>query len=95
MDTVDKKYFSDVLGMIQKQLETLVNDQQKTCDELKDVSKEVVALTTSFKNHLDHAKQKENQVLANKINKPQWVVAGGTAIMMIIAVATLMYTIHV
>lgn len=74
MDTIDKEYFTNILGIIQKQFEKIENHQEKTCDELGDLSEKVVALTTRFDDHKEDSQNKENKLFAKKINKPQWIV---------------------
>ena len=67
MDSADKTFFSNMFTKIE-------NHQIKTCDELKEVDKKVVALQTSFSNHIEYSQRDEDKEIAKKMNKPQWVL---------------------
>ena len=67
MDPIDKAFFSNMFDKIEIH-------QIKTCDELKEVDKKVVALQTSFKNHIEYSQRDEDKEIAKKMNKPQWVL---------------------
>ncbi len=74
MDSTDKAFFADSFNKIDKRLEKIVEHQQKTCDELDEVDKNVIKLQTSFTDHIEYAKRDEDKQLAKKMNKPQWVL---------------------
>jgi len=75
MDPIDKTFFSNMFDKIEKH-------QIKTCDELKEVDKNVVALQTSFNNHIEYSQRDEDKEIAKKMNKPQWILV-------IVGIATL------
>ena len=75
MDSTDKTFFADSFDRLDKRLEKIENHQQKTCDELDEVDKNVIKLQTSFTDHIEYAKRDEDKQLAKKMNKPQWVLA--------------------
>lgn len=74
MDSDDKNFFLKILDGIEKRLEKIENHQQKTCDELDGVDKNVIALKTSFDAHVTYNEKTENREFSKKINHPQWIL---------------------
>lgn len=74
VDSTDKAFFADSFNKIDKRLEKIEDHQQKTCDELDEVDKNVIKLQTSFNDHREYTKREEDKQLAKKLNVPQWVL---------------------
>ena len=74
VDSTDKTFFAAFFDKIEKRLEKIENHQQKTCDELDEVDKNVIKLQTSFTDYREYTKREEDKQLAKKLNTPQWVL---------------------
>jgi len=93
MDSGDKSFFSQMFASVDKRMDRIDREIEKnrvevkshldkTCKELGEVKDAI--LKKKVKEEIDI--KNENRRFLQSINRPQWIVAGGSAVMMVIAV---------
>lgn len=93
MDSGDKSFFSQMFASVDKRMDRIDREIEnnrkevkshldKTCKELGEVKDAI--LKKKVKEEIDV--KNENRQFLQSINRPQWIVAVGSAVMMVIAV---------
>lgn len=59
MDEADKNFLLGWFEKLEKKIEGVQTHQKKTCDELDEVDKKVVKISSDMKNHLDNVQEKQ------------------------------------